>query len=229
LIKLPIVNGQRAREVAGPRRNAERTRARIVAAARKEFSRSGFGGARVGAIARAAGVNTSLIFYYFQNKAGLYRAVSERRIATYMPPSGEHAPTRDDLFAWPLWLFGLGEESQETVRVALREGIGMEWSRPPLMEEEMRRESFQQQVARVRRVQAAGGLPSDLDAEHVTLLLYILGVYPYMLPQFGPMIAGGGPREARFREKFEAFVRDLSQVLGQATQTDAHRRSPRDD
>ena len=200
--------------MAGPRRNAERTRACIVAAARREFSRSGFNGARVGAIARAAGVNTSLIFYYFQNKAGLYRAVSERRIATYLPPAGDGLPTREDLFAWPLWLFGLGEESQETVRVALREGIGMESSRPPLMEEEMRRESFQQQVARVRRVQSLGGLPSELDPAHLTLLLYILGVYPYMLPQFARMIAGAAPRDAHFSEKFEAFVRDLAEVLG---------------
>ncbi len=162
MIKLPIVNGQRA--PAGPRRNAERTRARIVAAARKEFSRNGFDGARVGAIARRAGVNTSLIFYYFQNKAGLYRAVSERRIATYMPPLADRAPTRDDLFAWPLWLFGLSEESQDTVRVALREGIGMASTRPPLMEEELRRESFQQEVARVRRVKEAGGLPAGPGA-----------------------------------------------------------------
>jgi TetR/AcrR family transcriptional regulator len=211
LIKLPIVNRRRA--PAGPRRNAERTRARIVAAARKEFSRSGFDGARIGAIARRAGVNASLIFYYFQDKAGLYRAVSERRIATYLPPAGDKPPTRDDLFAWPLWLFGLGEESQETVRVALREGIGMAETRPSLMEEEMRRESFQRQVARVRDVQAAGGVPAELDAEHVTLLLYILGVYPYMLPQFARLIAGSGPRDTGFREKFEAFVRSLAQVL----------------
>ena len=213
MIKLPIVNGQSARAVTGPRRNAERTRARIVAAARKEFSRSGFNGARVGAIARAAGVNTSLIFYYFQNKAGLYRAVSERRIATYMPPAGNGLPTREDLFAWPLWLFGLADESQETVRVALREGIGMDATRPPLMEEALRRESFQQQIARVRRVQSLGGLPSDLDPAHVTLLLYIVGVYPYMLPQFAHMIAGGGPQDPAFRAKFEQFVRDLAAAL----------------
>src|SRR5439155_20173416 len=78
--------GDRARAVQ--RRNAELTRARIVTAARKEFGRSGFEGARIGAIARRAGVNPSLIFYYFQNKAGLYRAVSEQRLASYVPPSG---------------------------------------------------------------------------------------------------------------------------------------------
>src|SRR5204862_5008656 len=140
-----------------------------------------------------AGVNPSLIFYYCQNKAGLYRAVSEQRLASYVPPSGRRVPTREEVLEWPVWLFRLSEETQDAVRQVLREGIGTERSRPPLIEEERRRESFQQQVARVRRVQLAGGLPSDLDAEHLTLLLYMLGVYPYMLPQSAHLIAGGGP------------------------------------
>jgi AcrR family transcriptional regulator len=212
LIKLPIVNDAHAGDSAGSRRNAERTRGRIVTAARKEFGRSGFEGARVGAIARRAGVNPSLIFYYFQNKAGLYRAVSEQRLASYVPPSGGRTP-RDEVLEWPLWLFGLGEETQDAIRQVLREGIGTERSRPPLIEEERRRESFQQQVARVRRIQRAGGLPSDLDAEYLTLLLYMLGVYPYMLPQSAHLIAGGGPEDPAFCSSFEIFVRDLVHVL----------------
>jgi TetR/AcrR family transcriptional regulator len=195
------------------RRNAERTRGRIVAAARKEFGRSGFAGARVDAIARRAGVNPSLIFYYFHNKAGLYRAVSEQRLASYVPPSAGGAPTREEVLEWPLWLFRLSEETQDAVHQVLREGIDTERSRPPLIEEERRRESFQQQVARVRRIQRAGGLPSDLDAEYLTLLLYMLGVYPYMLPQSAHLITGDGPEDPPFRSSFENFVRDLLQVL----------------
>jgi TetR/AcrR family transcriptional regulator len=195
------------------RRNAERTRGRIITAARKEFSRSGFEGSRVGAIARRAGINPSLIFYYFQNKAGLYRAVSEQRLASYAPPFGDRTPTREEVLEWPLWLFRLTEETQDAIRQVLREGIGTERSRPPLIEEERRRESFQQQVARVRGVQRAGGLPSDLDAEHLTLLLYMLGVYPYMLPQSAHLIAGGGPEDPAFRSSFESFVRDLVRVF----------------
>jgi len=48
---------------------------RIVAAAREEFSRRGFDGARVDQIARKAGVNKQLVFYYFHSKRGLFNAV----------------------------------------------------------------------------------------------------------------------------------------------------------
>src|SRR5207244_11892222 len=48
---------------------------RIIAAAREEFSRRGFDGARVDQIARKAGVNKQLLFYYFHSKRGLFNAV----------------------------------------------------------------------------------------------------------------------------------------------------------
>jgi AcrR family transcriptional regulator len=48
---------------------------RIVAAAREEFAWRGFEGARVDRIARSAGVNKQLLFYYFRSKRGLFQAV----------------------------------------------------------------------------------------------------------------------------------------------------------
>jgi TetR/AcrR family transcriptional regulator len=48
---------------------------RITAAARDEFARRGFDGARVEQIARRAGVNKQLVFYYFHSKRGLFNAV----------------------------------------------------------------------------------------------------------------------------------------------------------
>jgi TetR/AcrR family transcriptional regulator len=47
----------------------------ILLAASQEFGRHGFAGARVDRIARSAGVNKQLIFYYFGSKAGLFDAI----------------------------------------------------------------------------------------------------------------------------------------------------------
>lgn len=48
---------------------------RIRVAAREEFARRGFAGARVEQIARRAGVNKQLLFYYYQSKRGLFHSV----------------------------------------------------------------------------------------------------------------------------------------------------------
>ena len=54
---------------------------RIVESAQREFATEGFEGARMDKIARAAGVNKQLLFYYYQSKAGLFRAVLGRAAA----------------------------------------------------------------------------------------------------------------------------------------------------
>ena len=59
------------------RRNAERTRAEILAAATKEFSERGLNGARVDAIAARTRTNKRMLYYYFKSKRQLFRAVLE--------------------------------------------------------------------------------------------------------------------------------------------------------
>jgi len=46
-----------------------------VTAAREEFAKRGFAGARVDQIARRASVNKQLLFYYYHSKRGLFQAV----------------------------------------------------------------------------------------------------------------------------------------------------------
>lgn len=56
-------------------RNAERTKANILAAAVTEFADKGFAGARVDTIAGIAGCNKGMIYQYYESKEGLYEAV----------------------------------------------------------------------------------------------------------------------------------------------------------
>ena len=58
-------------------RDADRSQAAILAAARDEFSEYGLGGARVDRIAERAGLNKRLIYYYFEDKEKLFQAVLE--------------------------------------------------------------------------------------------------------------------------------------------------------
>lgn len=61
----------------GTRRQPEESRASILKAAIREFAREGVAGARTDAIARFAGVNKALLYYYFRDKEALYDAVLE--------------------------------------------------------------------------------------------------------------------------------------------------------
>jgi TetR/AcrR family transcriptional regulator len=63
---------------AGSRGEPEKTRAAILHAALEEFAHEGVAGARTDEIARNAGVNKALLYYYFKDKDGLYAAVLEQ-------------------------------------------------------------------------------------------------------------------------------------------------------
>jgi AcrR family transcriptional regulator len=72
---------QRSRHAA-PTRNArtrdpQNTSAAILAAAVKEFSEKGYGGARVNMIAARANINKRMLYHYFGDKDALYLAVLE--------------------------------------------------------------------------------------------------------------------------------------------------------
>lgn len=59
-------------------RDADRSQAAILAAARDEFAEFGLGGARMDRIAERAAFNKRLIYYYFEDKEALFQAVLEQ-------------------------------------------------------------------------------------------------------------------------------------------------------
>lgn len=64
-----------------PTRDPEKSRTRILQAARVEFARHGLGGARVDQIAKSAGINKRMLYHYFGNKDDLFSAVLEANYA----------------------------------------------------------------------------------------------------------------------------------------------------
>jgi TetR/AcrR family transcriptional regulator len=50
---------------------------RILKSAVKEFAKNGFWGARASRIAKGAGINKAMIFYYFSSKENLYQVIIE--------------------------------------------------------------------------------------------------------------------------------------------------------
>ncbi len=79
-------------------RNAEHSRRAILEAAMREFAELGVDGARTDSIARSAGVNKALLYYYFHNKESLYGAVLDdvfsARFQGLKRDSGQRAGSR---------------------------------------------------------------------------------------------------------------------------------------
>ena len=65
----------KTRSRLGSRRQPQASRTAILQAALAEFAQEGLAGARVDAIAEAAGVNKALLYYYFGDKETLYGAI----------------------------------------------------------------------------------------------------------------------------------------------------------
>src|SRR5437867_9052371 len=62
----------------GTRGKPEQSRVAILDAAVREFAREGVAGARTDAIAKSAGVNKALLYYYFKDKEAIYQAVLDQ-------------------------------------------------------------------------------------------------------------------------------------------------------
>ena len=73
-----MIKSVRVKSARANRRDPDRTREAILAAAQDEFATKGLSGGRVDAIARRARANKRMIYHYFGSKDGLYLAALER-------------------------------------------------------------------------------------------------------------------------------------------------------
>src|SRR5450755_3428974 len=88
----------------GSRGQPEESRAAILQAAAREFAEHGIAGARTDAIAREAGVNKALLYYYFKDKETLYGAVLDHAFsgmkASVFEVLDSDLPVREKILAY---------------------------------------------------------------------------------------------------------------------------------
>ncbi len=188
-------------------RDPGETRRRLLAAALQEFSAKGIAGARVDAIAAAAGVNKRMLYYYFGSKEGLYRAVLAQRLAerAASPP-----PTRlaDRLTTRP----AAGPTARDFLRLHMWEALQHD-ARHPVEGEELRLQSAHDRVEAIRAEQAAGGIDPTLDPAQLALAELALLMFPAAFPQLTRLITGASPDSPEFRAAQSRFFVQLADRL----------------
>ncbi len=190
------------------RRDPVRTRERILRAARREFVAKGFAGARVDAIARAAAVNKRMLYHYFGDKEGLYRATLHENIATNLDLVAAAPPDPADLLPF---LFERTAKRVDSLRLLQWEALGA-GDRKPIAEEE-RRKAWIEGTERIRDAQRAGLLHRDLDAEYLVLALMALTIFPQAFPQLVRIVTGARVLDTEFQQRQARFLRRLGALL----------------
>jgi TetR/AcrR family transcriptional regulator len=188
-------------------RDPDRTRQRILDAALKEFSARGFAGARVGGIARRAKVNKRMLYHYFGDKEGLFRAVLRHKIADRRSRIEAQLPESDTASSLPLW-FRQNCRDIDWVRLLAWESL--QTGGGPVLDERERRRLALQAVARVKQKQAAGRLRKDAPAAHLQLAKVSLTMFPMALPQLARLILGCSPHSPKFQKEYAQFLETIS-------------------
>jgi AcrR family transcriptional regulator len=192
-------------------RDPEATKARILAAAVREFSAKGISGARVDAIAARARVNKRMLYYYFESKEGLFREILRRRLAEGAAKlRAADVADPDRLAERTARLPG----EREYTRLTMWEALETDPARP--VNAEMRRDLYTDWVDGVRAEQRAGRLPDDLDAEQLVLSEVYLTMGPFLLPQLTQLVTGKSVKDPEFLAAREEFLRTLGRRLAPA-------------
>ena len=186
-------------------RDPERTRALILDAAMAEFGAHGYAGARVSAIAARAGVNVQLISYYFDGKEGLYQAISRQ----WQQRQGELAPAGTPL-PEQLRRYAL-EALRNPDGVRLLAWNGLEYTGS---DAHPSTDMFTETIDELRKLQAAGELPADLDPACLVVMLMAMAMAPTTLPHIIEGTCGVDPRSPEFLDRFAGQVAVLARHLG---------------
>jgi TetR/AcrR family transcriptional regulator len=197
-------------------RDLNRTRERIMAAAQKEFAAHGFAGARTDAIARRAHVNERMIFYCFDSKEGLYRAVLQKNLSE---KAALLESTPDEDFTIGL-INGFTAVCDDVDSLRMWQWEALDKSNRKLVAEEERRAFLQAEVARWRRAKANGTLPADADEEMLLLVSCALRTFPLVMPQAVSLVTGMDPLDPEFQRKWSACLEWVGHRLFAPTMQD---------
>ncbi len=148
------------------RRDSKATRSTILDAAESLFVERGFSATAMSEIASRAGVSKALIHHHFGYKDALWLVVKRRRLQDYsemlLRSMAEGGPSVDRFADSIRRHFRFFQDNPEWVRLSAWMNLEDEQPRESTVPELMR-----MGVERVRELQRAGTLRSDLDAENV--------------------------------------------------------------
>ena len=172
--------------------DAEATKKRLLAAARKEFGAYGIAGARVDRIAADAGSNKAQIYHYFGSKDGLFDAVFNEIVVGTL---AETPIDPTDLPEYAGRLFDRYEKHPEIQRLATWYRLERSTADSPL---ELIMASNKQKAEAIAKAQADGVLPARYEPIVLLgLVLHLSGLWAGMTPEYELLVSRTSAAERR--------------------------------
>lgn len=191
-----------------PHGERESSRDLLLDAAMEEFAAKGLAGARVGEIAKRAGVNAQLISYYFGGKQGLYEAILERwyeRETQLQDPD-----VRLDELTWRYFDVAFGQSALQ--RLFVRETLEQDPDRVDF-------EPDGEDRASMVGYQERGEIAAELDPGFVLLMLQAMVVAQSIFPAEVKRLTGYDTSSAEFHafggDQLRRIVRRLAERPGE--------------
>ncbi|SHJ08194.1 TetR/AcrR family transcriptional regulator [Lutispora thermophila] len=165
-------------------RDAIETKARILSVAEDIFSRDGFDGARVDDIAKEAGVNKALIYYYFKSKNEILDTLFSKLIEdakTMLVKSMESTP---DIYENDVYrkLFDMYirfvSEKRKIIIVAIAESAKTDIPSPIIME--LGSLIINAEIETLRKEYEKKGLHFPEDKHELLVMEFFTGLTPFL-------------------------------------------------
>jgi len=196
-------------ENLGEIRNAERTRKKILDAAREEFFSKGFSSTRIESIAARANVKKQLLYHYFKGKDEIFEAVMDILYSEHQPIALQ-TPTNPALLAAHRLKVNI-EYRMDFQRFTAWEALEDQPKNP--QRETIRKQVLQSYVEDLKVKKDVGLVPENLDPALLTLAITSLTTYPLVFADATKMITGMSPTDQEFQEKWMAFLTQISEKI----------------
>ena len=175
-------------------RDADATRARLLAAGLAEFSAKGIAGARVDAIAARAGVNKRMLYYYFDSKEGLFREILRQKLTERAESLREVRPGDPDRLVRRQRDYAA---DPDFVRLLLWEALEAGPTGTVVAEDE-RGPLYRRWVDRIAEAQGEGLVDAGLDPDQLALSELGLALVPFLVPQITRLLTGRAVDDPEF-------------------------------
>lgn len=152
-------------------RKAQKTKAQLVAAARRLFAKQGFAATSTGEILRKAGVTRGALYHHFVDKAALFEAVCtelhKEAVAAIADVTGDDVPPFDALVAGSLaWIDHMAKPEVNRILIVEAPAV-LGWEKWNALD---RAHGFGELLEGVAAARAAGAI-RPIGAEELAVLL----------------------------------------------------------